>query len=465
MSTSHVISHAAALAAAALLLGSAAPAAVADDKPMPPDQMSNIGGDLLGQPGTQVDLAPGAPALPGKLTGRSWIVADAESGDVLAAHNAHWKLAPASTLKMLFAETVMPHLNKEEKYKVAPSDLEGMGAGSSQVGIKENLTYTVRDLWLGVFLRSGNDAVRVLAEMNGGWEKTVDEMQARAEELGAEDTNVVNADGYDAKGQTSSAYDLTLFARAGMQNPDFREYAATPRAKFPGERKNGKREYFQIQSTNRLLVGDTNVEVYDGIAGIKNGNTSEAGATFTGVAERDGRVLLVTVMHPKDEHNQVYKEAANLLDWGFEAAGTVEPVGELVPPEGVVPDEEAQTEGENGNEGEAGGGNGGGSGAGEDAQAGEGEPRRVAATDGGGGVGTALAITVGSVVVLAVVAFVIHRRWPLPELVGRGRPSGAIEQQADHEADPEEQGDGDAERPVDALGGDSAEVPTEQKLE
>lgn len=54
--------------------------------------MSTVGGSLLGQPGTQVNLLPGAPALPANLTGRSWIVADAESGEVLAAHNAHWRL-------------------------------------------------------------------------------------------------------------------------------------------------------------------------------------------------------------------------------------------------------------------------------------------------------------------------------------------------------------------------------------
>ena len=52
-----------------------------------------------------------------------------------------------------------------------------MGAGSSLVGIKENETYTVHDLWLGVFLRSGNDAVHVLSAMNGGVAKTVQDMQ------------------------------------------------------------------------------------------------------------------------------------------------------------------------------------------------------------------------------------------------------------------------------------------------
>ncbi|GDY63338.1 hypothetical protein SAV14893_027310 [Streptomyces avermitilis] len=54
--------------------------------------MSTIGGDQLGSPGTQVNLGSGAPVIPKDITARSWIVADAESGDVLAAHNAHWRL-------------------------------------------------------------------------------------------------------------------------------------------------------------------------------------------------------------------------------------------------------------------------------------------------------------------------------------------------------------------------------------
>ena len=72
--------------------------------------MSTVGGERLGRPGTQVEPRAGAkaPALPKGLSARSWVVADAETGEVLAAHNSHWRLAPASTLKMLFADTLLP---------------------------------------------------------------------------------------------------------------------------------------------------------------------------------------------------------------------------------------------------------------------------------------------------------------------------------------------------------------------
>ncbi|MEW2405507.1 D-alanyl-D-alanine carboxypeptidase family protein [Streptomyces griseoviridis] len=388
----------------------AAPGPSTSPSATPPAHMSSVGGARLGQPGAQADLGDGAPVLPKGLTARSWIVADAESGEVLAAQNAHWRLPPASTMKMLFADTVLPKFPKSEKHTVVPADLAGIGAGSSMVGIKEGETYTVHDLWLGVFLRSGNDAVHVLSAMNDGVDNTVREMNEHAEELQALDTHVVSPDGYDAPEQVSSAYDLTLVARSGLQKKDFREYCSTVRAKFPGdtEKKKGKevRGTFEIQNTNRLLSGDSDISVYQGIAGVKNGNTTNAGATFTGVAERDGRVLLVTVMNPaKNEHNEIYKETASLFDWGFKAAGKARPVGELVAPRSAA-GATAQP-GSTASPGEAGG-------AADTASA-----QAAADRSGSGGMGMALALAGGALVVLAAAAFLVNRRWPLPDLVRR----------------------------------------------
>ncbi|WTO35496.1 DUF5136 domain-containing protein [Streptomyces achromogenes] len=380
-----------------------APAALAAPSPTtsptatPPARMSTLGGARLGMPGTQVNLAPGVPVLPQGLTARSWIVSDAESGQVLAAHNAHWRLPPASTLKMLFADTVLPRFPKDTRYKVAPADLKGVGDGSSVVGVKEGVTYSVRDLWLGVFLKSGNDAVHVLSAMNGGVERTVEDMQKHAEELQALDTQVVSPDGYDAPEQVSSAYDLSLIARSGLQKKDFRDYCSTVSAKFGAT---------EIRNTNRLLSGDSDVPVYQGIAGVKNGNTTHAGATFTGVAERGGKVLLVTVMNPeKHDHNEVYKETAKLFDWGFQAVGKVNPVGELVPPRSAAPAGSASSASPQSP------GTGGAPGAKAAASA--------PVASGSSGVGTALAIAGGLLVLLGGGAFLVNRRWPLPDLMRR----------------------------------------------
>ncbi|MGO4749406.1 D-alanyl-D-alanine carboxypeptidase, partial [Streptomyces sp. 2MCAF27] len=104
--------------------------------------------------------------------------------------------------------------------------------------------------------------------------------------------------------------------------------------------------------------------------------------------------------------NEVYKETSKLFDWGFKSAGKVEPVGTLVRP------------GPKGLESGSGSDGAGGSGkkTGDHAQA------AVSPGDdgsGSGGVWTAVGVTGGSLVLLGGVAYAVHRRWPLPELVRR----------------------------------------------
>ncbi|MFH8570458.1 D-alanyl-D-alanine carboxypeptidase family protein [Streptomyces sp. NPDC017993] len=283
-------------------------------------------GSRLHQPGVQFLPRPGVPSPPA-VTALSWAVTDAQSGRILAAKDAHRRLPPASTLKTLFALTVLPKFPQQAAHTVTDAELAGILPGSALVGIKEDVRYSVADLWRGVFLSSGSDAVRTLAAMNGGWEKTVADMGAVARRLGANDTTVRSADGFDSEGQFSSAFDLSVFGRAGLANPDFARLASTKTAKFP---ESGGTRAFGIQNTNRLLVGSHGVVPYPGLIGVKNGYTSQAGNTLVAAAKRNGRTLLVTVMNPQtSSDNAVYEETRTLLDWGFSAAPRAAGVGTL----------------------------------------------------------------------------------------------------------------------------------------
>jgi D-alanyl-D-alanine carboxypeptidase (penicillin-binding protein 5/6) len=317
--------------------------------PGPPSAASlTAGGALLAEPGVHVLPHSGVPDLPSGISALSWTVSDALTGQVLAAKDAHRQLPPASTLKTLFADTVLPRLPREMTHEVTDADLADVGEGSSLVGVQAGQTYTVADLWRGVFLASGNDAVHVLAHMNGSVAQTVEQMQAKARMLGAYDTHVVSPDGYDEPGQVSSAYDLAVFARAGLANADFAEYCSTKSAQFPGgyDAHGTYVASFGIQNTNRLLTGADSVTPYPGIVGVKNGYTTRAGNTLIAAAMRGGRTLIATVMNPQSGLPQaVYHEAAELLDWGFFAAGrttsvgtldTGRPVGFQAPPAGAA---------------------------------------------------------------------------------------------------------------------------------
>lgn len=249
----------------------------------------------------------GPPPIPAGVTATSFVLADAATGRVLAERAPHQRLRPASTLKVLTALALMPRLDPAAVHVSTPGDLAALYAdepGASAVGVRPGLSYRVSDLWNGVFLRSGNDAIATLAHIAGGVPVTLDLMRRTARRLHADDTVVVNADGYDADGQVSTAYDLALMARAGLQDPVFRAYCGLSRARFPGT----AHSTYEIDTENRLLGR------YPGMIGVKNGYTSLAHHTFVGAAERGGRTLLVTVM---DAGLDIYKQTASLLDWGF----------------------------------------------------------------------------------------------------------------------------------------------------
>jgi D-alanyl-D-alanine carboxypeptidase (penicillin-binding protein 5/6) len=290
------------LPAAAVALAVGVGPAAADDRPAV---------------GSGTTVASGAPALPAGITGVSFLVADLDSGDILAAKDAHHKLLPASTLKILTGLALLPRV---PKYSTVIPTFDDVNIEGSRVGIIEKTKYPAYQLFRAMLMVSGNDAANALATAAGGQAETARLMNEQAQRVRALDTHAVNPSGLDAEGQKSTAYDLTLIARAAMQIPDFRAYVATRRSTI-----NGKGGHpLRITSHDKLVWN------YDGAIGIKNGYTARAGATFVGAATRGGRTLIVSVMHAQP---RVWPEVAALMDWGFaaEKAGAT-PLGRLEEP-------------------------------------------------------------------------------------------------------------------------------------
>jgi D-alanyl-D-alanine carboxypeptidase (penicillin-binding protein 5/6) len=295
-----------AVAALLLVMGAAAPA-----------RAETIGGQQLASSHRTVSLQPGATPLP-DIWAETWILADATTGAVLAQKGSHIQRAPASTLKMLTALAVLPNTSPADTFVATK---KAAGTYGSRVGLKVGKTYRLDDLWYAVFLPSANDAAIAVAEANGGVGRTVAQMNAIADRLQARDTVARTPNGLDTTGQVSSAYDLALIARAGMQMPDFAKYAGTVKATFPDMKGKGRHP---IYTTNRLLRHG-----YKGMTGVKTGFTSRAGRTYVGAATRHGRTLIVTLM---GVHEASETAARKLLDWGFANDGRVTPIGQLVAP-------------------------------------------------------------------------------------------------------------------------------------
>jgi D-alanyl-D-alanine carboxypeptidase (penicillin-binding protein 5/6) len=281
---------------------------------------STIGGPELASRGVVVPTH--ARPLPRNLTARGWVLADLDTGGVLAARDAHGRYPPASTLKTLTALTLLPRLT-DRRQLVTCTDADARIEGS-RVGLVPHGRYTVDVLFQALLLMSGNDAANALARAAGGVPQTVALMNAEAVRLQAYDTHAATPSGLDGPGQATSAYDLALIARAGLHRADFSRYVAQRAGMLP--RVSAKYPAFHISNQNRLLYN------YAGAFGVKTGFTDAARHTFVGAAARHGRRLVVTFLHGERRPIDVWQQAAALLDWGFALPRGTPPVGRLVAP-------------------------------------------------------------------------------------------------------------------------------------
>jgi serine-type D-Ala-D-Ala carboxypeptidase (penicillin-binding protein 5/6) len=304
----------------------AAPVAAA----VPAAAVGPVGGPLLGSKGVIVAPRAGAPALPpaSSLPAASWMVTNLNTGQVLAAKDPHGQFLPASTLKTLTAVTLLPKLDAHQMVPVSYRDATVDG---SRVGLVPSMRYSIAKLFTCMLVVSANDAADALAEANGGIKRTVDEMNAKAQQLQAYDTYARTPSGLDGPGETTSAYDLALIAQAGFRMPAFQRYLQVVRSQVPAPHN----RHFEIYTHNELLT------TYRGDIGGKNGYTVAAQGTYVGAATRHGQTILVTLMHA---YPNFWPMARSLLNWGFEANGLVTPVGSLVAPLAPVTHTQVATE-------------------------------------------------------------------------------------------------------------------------
>ncbi len=319
-----------------------------------------VGGDALGSCGVLV--AAGTPPLPGDVSAEAWLVADIDSGEVIAARDPHGRHRPASIIKVLLA---MQAISELPLNRVIEGTQDDANAEGTKVGVDLGGHYTVNDLLHGLLMHSGNDAAHALAaalgdaggqersdpgKASGGQERSdpgkamdvaIQKINTLAGKLGAHDTRVATPSGLDGPGMSTSAYDMGLFYRYAFQNPTFADIVATRTYNFPGHpAKPGEASdhpAYELENDNKLLLN------YPGALGGKTGFTDDARQTFVGAANRDGRRLVGVLLRGSREPIAPWEQTAHLLDYGFATApgtkiGTlIEPDPSLTPPKPEAP--------------------------------------------------------------------------------------------------------------------------------
>ncbi|CAM3567722.1 D-alanyl-D-alanine carboxypeptidase family protein [Halomonas lysinitropha] len=242
---------------------------------------------------------------PPQLAATSWILMDADSGRILAEHNADERLPPASLTKLMTAYLVERELDQGN---ISPEDLvpiseKAWRTGGSKMFIEVDTQVSIDDLLQGIIIVSGNDASVAMAEYLAGGERPfADLMNQHATRLGMHNTNFVNSTGLPDEDHYSSARDLALLSQHIIN--DYPEHYATY------ARKEFSYGGIDQPNRNRLLWRDSSVD------GLKTGWTEEAGYCLVASAKRDDMRLISVVMGTASEEARA-QETQKLLSYGF----------------------------------------------------------------------------------------------------------------------------------------------------
>lgn len=240
------------------------------------------------------------PSIP-SVTASTWVVYDATNDVVLAGSGIDEARPMASVTKIMTALVVRDQLDLDQLIRISES---AAGVGESEIGLVAGERWTVEDLLYGIMVRSGNDAGVALAEEAGGSVAGFAElMNAKAAELGLENTSFVNPHGLDAAGHYSSARDLAIMGREFLKDPVLASMSRTKLIVFKPSPSGAPRNY---TNTNHLL-GE-----YPDVIGVKTGFTGNAGLVLVSAVETPGRTIVAVVMGSTAH----FDDSRKLLDYG-----------------------------------------------------------------------------------------------------------------------------------------------------
>ncbi len=257
------------------------------------------------------------------LVAETAVLINEQSGQVLFDKNANTPMYPASTTKILTAIIILEDLPLDE---VVTIDAQSPYAGGSSIALEPNEQLTVEQLLYALIITSANDAAEALAiHHSGSIEAFAIEMNKRAAEMGAINSNFENPNGLPNPDHVTTAYDLAMIAKHAMKNDMFRKLVTTLRYEIPPT--NLKKDTRYLNSTNSFYQGMEGSNdlitirgkkvpiAYEYVVGIKRGYTEQAMNCLITSAEKDNKAYIAVVL--KSNGNSMYQDTRLLLDYGL----------------------------------------------------------------------------------------------------------------------------------------------------
>jgi len=256
-----------------------------------------------------------ASAFP-EINSDSYVLMEAETGQVLVEKGMNQKMYPASITKIMTILLACEEANPDTVVTMSEyATVTTVPRDSSHIALTTGQNVRMEDLIYGAMLASANDACNGIAESVSG---TIDafalKMTERAHQIGAKNTNFVNANGLFNENHYTTAYDMALITREAIKNTDFTTVFGTVRYEIAPD--NIRKEVFPV-ATGMELLKPTNPLYYEGIIGGKTGYIPQGGYTGVVVAERNG-IKLIAVTLSADSANDRFADLAALLDYGFD---------------------------------------------------------------------------------------------------------------------------------------------------
>ena len=243
-------------------------------------------------------------SLPDGISAESAVLICGETGQVIWEKESEKKLSMASTTKIMTALLAL-EAAEEKKDPIVSITEEMVAVEGSSMGLQAGDEISLRNLAAGMLLASGNDAANAAAlYLAGSQEAFAERMNARAKELGLENTHFVTPSGLDAQEHYSTALDMARLAQEALKNHWFQELSSsrTYQVQFQAPEK-----AVSYENHNKLL------RLYEGCIGVKTGFTKKSGRCLVSAAQRDGVTLIAVTLNAPDDWN----EHCLLLDYGF----------------------------------------------------------------------------------------------------------------------------------------------------
>ncbi|WP_242875269.1 D-alanyl-D-alanine carboxypeptidase family protein [Butyrivibrio sp. INlla14] len=239
------------------------------------------------------------------------ILMDARTGTILYSKNIHEELFPASTTKIMTCLLAVENANLGDKITFSNDAVFSVPRDGSSIGMDVGESITLEQALYGIMVGSANEVANAVAEhVSGSIDEFVALMNKRAKELGCTNTHFSNPNGLQTDDHYTSAYDLSLIARAFFDNELLCKVGNTPRYHFTAT--DTQPDDFYLNNKHKLITGEVK---YDGIVGGKTGYTDQARETLVTCAERDGIKLICVVL--KEESPSQFTDTAVLFNYGF----------------------------------------------------------------------------------------------------------------------------------------------------